>query len=84
MTWWEVEEIAAYVSDVEAALDEWTMSNAQMRSEQHTVSQVTEKLDRVLSQTTEPDKKIFLEHLAGRIEDLRQNLTERLKRDVPS
>ena len=35
MTWWEVEEMAVYISDVEAALDEWAMSNPQMRLEQH-------------------------------------------------
>ena len=31
MTWWEAEEMAVYVSRTEAALDEWAMSNSQMR-----------------------------------------------------
>ena len=83
MTWWKTEEMAAYISDTEAALDDWAMSNSQMRLEQRAVDRVTEKLNRTLSQTTEPDKKAFLIHLANRIEKLRQDLTERLKRDLP-
>jgi hypothetical protein len=84
MTWWEAEEMAIYVSKTEGALDEWTMSNSQMRLEQHTVDRITKKLNKTLSQTTEPDKKVFLVHLASRVEELRQHLTERLKRDIPS
>ncbi len=83
MTWWEAEEMAVYVSDTEAALDEWTMSNYQMRHEQHTVKQIAKKINKILSRTTVPDKKAFLAHLASRVEDLRQHLTERLKRDIP-
>ena len=83
MTWWEAEEIAIYISDVEAALDEWTMSNPQMRLEQHTVDRVAKKINRTLSETDASDKKLFLTHLANRIEALRQHLTERLKRDIP-
>lgn len=83
MTWWEVEEMAAYVLDVELRLDEWVMSNSEMRIEQSAVDRVTKKLDRTLSETTEPDKKAFLIDLAGRVENLRQHLIERLKRDVP-
>ena len=83
MTWWEAEEMAVYVSDVEAALDEWTMSNAQMRLEQDAVNRVAKKINKILSQTTEPEKKAFLAHLASRTEGLRQHLTERLKRDLP-
>jgi hypothetical protein len=84
MTWWEVEEMVTYVSDVESRLDEWAMSNSQMRHEQISVDRVTKRLDRTVSQATDPDKKAFLMHLANRVEGLRQHLTERLKRDVPS
>jgi hypothetical protein len=84
MTWWEVEEMVTYVSDVESRLDEWAMSNSQMRLEQISVDRVTKRLDCTVSQTTEPDKKAFLVHLANRVEGLRQHLTERLKRDVQS
>ena len=83
MTWWEAEEMAVYVSDTEAALDEWTMSNSQMRHEQLTVNQIAKKINQTLSRTTEPNKKAFLSHLANRVEVLRQHLTERLKRDLP-
>jgi len=83
MTWWEVEEMAVYVSETEVALDEWTLSNSQMRLEQRTVDRVMEKLNRSLSQASEPEKKAFLEHLASRVEELRQHLTERLRRELP-
>ena len=83
MTWWETEEMVAYVSDVEVALDEWAMSNAQMRLEQAAVDRISEKINQTLSQTTATDKKVFLTHLANRVEGLRQHLTERLKRDLP-
>jgi hypothetical protein len=54
-----------------------------MRIEQNNVARVAKKLNR-LAKTTEPEKKAFIEHLAGRVEVLRQHLTERLKRDIPS
>jgi len=84
MTWWEAEEIAVYVSETEAALDEWTMSCPQMRIEQHAVDRIEKKLDKMLSKITDPEKKVFIENLANRVEGLRQHLTERLKRDIPS
>ncbi|MCD6175121.1 MAG: hypothetical protein J7K65_05045 [Planctomycetes bacterium] len=83
MTWWEAEEMAVYVSNTEAALEEWMMSNAQMRFEQDAVGRVAKKINQTLSQTVEPDKKVFLANLANRVEGLRQHLTERLKRDLP-
>ena len=83
MTWWETEEMAVYISDTETALEEWTMSNAQMRLEQDAVGRVAKKINQTLSQTVEPDKKVFLANLANRVEGLRQHLTERLKRDLP-
>ena len=83
MTWWETEEMAVYVSDTEAALDEWAMSDSKMRLEQNVVDRMVKKINLTLSQTTEPDKKAFLAHLVNRVEVLRQHLTERLKRDLP-
>lgn len=84
MTWWEAEEMATYISETEDALGEWSLSGPQMRIEQHNVDRVAKKLNATLAKTTEPEKKAFIEHLAGRVEVLRQHLTERLKRDIPS
>ena len=84
MTWWEAEEMATYISETEAALGEWSLSGPQMRIEQHNVDRVAKKLNATLAKTTEPEKKAFIEHLASRVEVLRQHLTERLKRDIPS
>lgn len=83
MTWWETQEIATYLSDVESRLDEWSMSNPQMRLESDSLDRLTLKITNTLSQTSGHKKRLFLEHLAGRIKDLQQHLTERLKRDIP-
>ena len=83
MTWWEAEEMASYIADVEAALEEWRMSNAEMRIEQGNIERVAKKIDKIMSETTADDKKLFLTNLVDRIEGLREHLTERLKRDVP-
>ncbi len=84
MTWWEAEEMAVYISETEAALEDWAFSGPQMRIEQHNVDRVASKLNKTLSETTGPEKRVFIEHLANRVEVLRQHLTERLKRDIPS
>jgi hypothetical protein len=84
MTWWEAEEMAVYISETEAALEDWAMSGPQMRIEQHAVDRVSKRLNAALPQATEQEKKVFIEHLANRVEVLRQHLTERLKRDIPS
>jgi len=83
MTWWEVEDMAVYISDIAEAMDDWSMSNAQMRAEEHTIDRVAKKINQTLSKTSEPAKKQFLIHLANRVEELREHLTERLKRDIP-
>jgi hypothetical protein len=83
MTWWETQEIATYLSDVESRLDEWSMSNSQMRFESDSLDRLTVKIKKTLSQTSEDEKKMFLEHLARRVNELQQHLTERLKRDIP-
>ena len=83
MTWWEVEDMATRISDIAAALDEWSMSNFQMRVEQKTIDRITQKINRVLKHTAEPDKQTLLLSLAGRAEELRDLMAERLKRDIP-
>ena len=80
MTWWETKEMATYIADIEAALDEWSMSNSEMRIEQNNIERVAKKIDQTRTQTTSEDKKVFLTNLADRVEGLRQHLTERLKR----
>ena len=83
MTWWETQEMETYVSDVESRLEEWTMSNSQMRLERDAVSRMVRKVNKTLSQTTESEKKAILTHLTSRIEELQRHLAERLKRDIP-
>ena len=83
MTWWEVEDLASYLSEMTEAMDEWKLSNSQMRAEQHTIDRVAQKIDQTLKKTSEPEKKQFLMQLAVRVEELREHLTERLKREIP-
>ena len=83
MTWWEAEEMAAYITKTEIALDEWSMSNPEMKHEQYTINQIATKINQTLEQSTDPNKKDFLINLASRIEGLRLHLAERLKRDIP-
>ena len=84
MTWWETEEMANYISDIEARLDEWDMSNPQMRMEESNLDRLEQKIKKTISQTSEAEKKAILEHFTHRIEELRNLLIERLRRDIPS
>ena len=84
MTWWEVEQIASTVADLEKALDDWALSTLQMRREQVAVDSLNSKIQQALEHADQPDKKVYLVQLANRVEELRQNLTERLRRDVPN
>lgn len=82
MTWWEVEQLAVYITDVEEALNDWTLTNAEMRTEQSQVQRVAEKIESAVETVEESDKKIFLIQLSSRIDDMQGKLTERLKREV--
>lgn len=82
MTWWEVEQMTFYVNTLEEKLDQWRLSNPKMRIEQQKVSRLADKIEEALPDTGDAEKRDFLTHLAGRIEELQQHLTERLKREV--
>ncbi|MDH4203507.1 MAG: hypothetical protein OEV87_11530 [Phycisphaerae bacterium] len=83
MTWWEVEQMAGYIEDLEQAMDEWSLSGPQMRREQQTIDTLIDKIQRRLEQGDEDDRKAFLMQLTEHVEQLRQQLAERLKRDLP-
>lgn len=82
MTWWEVEEIMRCLNEIESELDEWSYSNPKMKIEKERIVKLGNKINRALPVTTEAEKKDFLVHLAGRIEELQEHLVERLKREV--
>lgn len=84
MTWWEAEQMADYIAKLERALDEWTLSGPQMHREQGAIDNLETKIQKALDRAEGEDKKVFLIQLAGRVESLRQHLTERLKRNVQS
>lgn len=82
MTWWEVEQIALYLKEIESGLDTWKFSNPKMRRENDRMTQCAEKIDKELPTINDVEKKDFLIHLADRIGELQEYLTERLKREV--
>jgi len=83
MTWWEVEQMAGYIEELEQAMDEWSLSGPEMRRQQQAIDTLSGKIQRTLEQGNEDDRKAFLVQLANRVEELRQQLAERLKRDLP-
>ena len=83
MTWWEVEQMAGYIADLEEAMDEWSLSGPQMRREQQAIDTLKDKIQRSLDRGDEAERKAFLVQLANRVEELRVQLAERLKRDLP-
>ena len=83
MTWWEVEQMAVYIADLEQAMDEWALSGIQMRQELRTMDALSGKIRKTLQQGRADRRKTYLVQLADRIEELRLQLTERLKRDLP-
>jgi len=84
MTWWEVEQMVGYIADLEQALDEWSLSGPEMRREQRAIDSLSGKIQRSLNRENDEDsRKAFLVQLADRVEQLRFQLAERLKRDLP-
>ena len=84
MTWWEAEQMAGYISDLEQAMDEWSLSGPEMRREQQTIDRLQDKIQHSLDMAnTQDGRKAFLLQLADRVDDLREQLVERLKRDLP-
>jgi Fe-S-cluster formation regulator IscX/YfhJ len=47
MTWFEVEQIARFVSDLESALDDWKLNNVQMREKLAELERVNARLQNV-------------------------------------
>lgn len=84
MTWWEVEQMARDIADLEKAMDDWALSGVQMRMEQQKVDHLESKIQHVMDQADDERKKEYLRQLTDRVENLRRHLTERLKRDVTS
>ena len=82
MTWWEAEQLAIYITELEEALNDWTLTNSEMRLEQKQAERVYNRIDTAVITLEEAEKKIFLVQLCNRIEELQDKLTERLKRDV--
>ena len=82
MTWWEAEQMAEKIADLEHALDEWALSTPEMRLEKNTLDALAGKIEQAWHRAGDRNKKVFLMELAERVESLRAYLAERLKREV--
>lgn len=82
MTWWEVEQIALYISDLEERVSAWSLSGSQMRREQIKLGQLTQKFQRALPQLQDQKKKSLLIEMKKHTKELVDQLEERLKRPL--
>ena len=80
MTWYEAEEVDAYLRQLESALEHWTMDAVQMRYKRAELSRVTRKLDKKISQEKNPKRVQYIRELIDRISNCDECIEERLRR----
>jgi hypothetical protein len=80
MTWYEAEQVDAYLKELESALEHWTMDAVQMRYEQAELDRVTHKLGTKASKETNPQRIHYIRELVERISSCEECIEERLRR----
>lgn len=81
MTWFEVEQIARFISDLESALDDWKLNNLQMREKLAELERVNARLRNVTrSSGDSPDPVLgqAVQDLSEQIRICDRSLRERL------
>ena len=82
MTWFEIEQIARFIIDLEASLDNWTLNNMQMRSKLAELDMLSRKLrrmyDRCRGRSPNPVLCRAVDDLQEHIRRCNENLRERL------
>jgi len=79
MTWFETEQIYRYISRLEEALEEWTLSRCQMQSVQAELKRLRHKLKREIHDSPQPPQKELLLGLCDQISEFQTCIDERLK-----
>lgn len=80
MTWFEIEQIARFISELESNLENWTLNNIQMRAKLAELDRISAKLDDMQSRRKhdDPDLGRVFSDLQEHIRYCHQNLRERL------
>ncbi len=79
MTWFEMQQIAQYIEDLEAALDEWIMDPAEMRVEFAKLNRLNQKLRHELDVRPDSTKETLYRRLSRRLLQSQNTLFERLR-----
>lgn len=82
MTWYEIEQIASYICDLESSLEDWTLNNIQMRSKLAELNKIADKLKTISTrrriQSVDPILNRAIDDLNEHIQTCNRNLRERL------
>ena len=70
MTWFEIEQIAHFVNELDAALDEWTLTNVQMREKLAELRRIAARLEQVPAVRSRASDPV----IRRAVQDLRENL----------
>ena len=79
MTWFETEQICRYLTGLETALDEWTLSRHQMQSIKAELIRLNNKLKHEMYGKLQRPKKELLLGLCDHIHQCQDCIDERLK-----
>ncbi len=79
MTWFEAEQLAKYISELENALDEWAYDNPRMRLELAELDKIERKINKSIQQRTDDNSFRILTHeVLNRAHHCRNEIRERL------
>ncbi|MBN2513877.1 MAG: hypothetical protein JXB18_13150 [Sedimentisphaerales bacterium] len=79
MTWFEAEQLAKYIFELENALDEWAYDNPRMRLELAELDKIERKIRKSVQQRTHDNSfRILAYEVLNRAEFCRHEIRERL------
>lgn len=79
MTWFEAEQLAKYISELETALDEWAYDNPRMRIELAELDKIERKITKSIHQRTNDNSfRILAYEVLNRAHHCRSEIRERL------
>ena len=80
MTWFEIEQIAHFIGDLEGALEEWRLNNMQMREKLAELDRVSIRLnsESIQKRPQDPSVRRAVRDLNDHIRLCHQSIRERL------
>ncbi len=79
MTWFETEQIVAYIAEVGRALEDWTLNRVQMKEVQVELIRLRRKLKSEIARHTNAEQNDVLQQILGQLHECRHCINERLK-----